>query len=481
MARFGRMFEVKGEMKDIKEVVPDDKKTGGKTSKVIDEELENEGNKVGFDDVDIEDVLDEKETKTEKPISEEFKAKNAVVESEINQYYNYDISDKDMQAYLTSKITEIYGEQLQHYNLASASEMVDAFMQSNEFDGVKSYRDLTQSIEDTISIMRTNEQKNHNKTAEKTTSKTEEKTTEVKGLDALSEEDTKKIVLAFRSMSNQGELSANAYISSQAKKLGVDKKELTTFIQEKGKEEISSPDKVLHYHRTSMESFKKIMETGYLLNRKNMQLNGIDISTLKGSSSANIQFSRDVYDEEGKIQSSGFDIEDNLGAASADVVFVMGPELMKEDTYNCLGMYPTVEKADIQQCCATILAKNPEIQMQIENILRNKNMSIKTILKDEFNKDTVLKELNKSDIEKEPEETGATLHSVNGQAINREETGAILHSINGINIKDSAIEATEIHTKNKVMEDATNRVVQRQKERSKQTQQLDKTDNGIDR
>lgn len=473
MARFGRMFEVKGEMQDIKEIVPDDKKTGGKTSKVIDEELDNEGNKVGFDDVDIEDVLDEKEPEIEKPISEEFKAKNAIVESEINQYYNYDISDKDMQAYITSKIAEIYGEQLQHYNLASASEMVEAFMQSNEFDGVGSYRDLTQSIEETISIMRTNEQKSHNKTAEKSTSKTEEKTTEVKGIEALSEEETKKMVSAYKSMSNQGELSANAYISSQAKKIGIDKKELTTFIQEKGKEEISSPDKVLHYHRTSMESFKKIMETGYLLNRKNMQLNGIDTSSLKGSSSANIQFSRDVYDEAGELQSSGFDIENNLGASSADVVFVMSPELMKEDTYNCLGMYPTVEKADIQQCCATILAKDPEIQMQIESILKNKNIPIKTILQDEFSRDTVLQEINKTDIEKEPEETGAILHSANGQVINREETGAVLKSVNGRDILSSAIQATEETTRTDSINDQRNKIVQLQKER---TQTLENKD-----
>jgi len=471
MARFGRMFEVKGEMQDIKEIVPDDKKTGGKTSKVIDEELDKEGNKVGFDDID--DVIDTKDTKEEKSISDEFANKNARVESELSQYFTYDISDDVLQAYLTSKISEIYGEELQHYNLAKASEMVEAFMNSNEFDGIESYRDLTQSIEDTLSIMRTNEQKIQNKATEKNVLQTEEKTTDGKGLDSLSEEETKKMVSSYKSMSNQGELSANAYISSQAKKLGIDKKELTSFIQEKGKEEISSPDKVLHYHRTSLDSFKKIMETGYLLNRKNMQLNGIDTSDLKGSSSSNIQFSRDVYDENGELKNSGFDLEDSLGASSADVVFVMSPELMNEESYNCLSMYPTVEKADIQKCCATILAKDPNIQMQIQNILKSKNMPIQTILQDEFDRENILQELGKDNTERESEETAAILHSVNGKPIKEEEMGAILKSVNGKDILGSAIKATEETTRIDSITDQRNKIVQLQKER---TQTFDNKD-----
>lgn len=265
------------------------------------------------------------------------------------------------------------------------------------------------------------------------------KTSKETGLQALSEGETQKIISAYRNMSSQGELSANAYISSQAKKLGVDKKELISFIQEKGKAEISSPNKVLHYHRTSMQSFEKIMQTGYLLNRKNMQLNGIDISGLKGSSSANIQFSRDIYNNDGELQSSGFDIDDNLGASSADVVFVMSPELMQEDTYNCLGMYPTVEKANIQRCCATILAKDPNIKIQIESILKGKNLPIRTILQEEFDRETILEELNKNDIGKQVEETGAILHSVNGKSIREEETSILLKSVNGRDILSSAV------------------------------------------
>lgn len=412
MARFGRRFEVENEMRNIKEIRPDDKQqTGGQSTIESQEEVKREANSVGFDNekLGIEDA--------EKSL-EEYRTANAQVESELEQYYDDDITVEELKAYLVSKVSDIYGEKLEQCNILVDS-FVEGFLDINEFNGVESYKQLTQSIEESIKrISKMQEGPNKGKNTEESSKGT--------GLESLSEEEIKKMVSAYRNISRQGELSANAYISSQAKKLGIDKKELTAFMQERGKAEISSPNKVLHYHRTSMQSFEQIMQTGFLLNRKNMQLNGIDISGLKGSSSANIQFSRDVYDDEGKLQSSGFDIDDNLGASSADVVFVMSPELMNEDTYNCLDTYPTVEKADIQRCCATILAKDPNIQMQIESILKDRNIAIRTMLQEEFDREAVLEELSRSDTSKQ-----------------EEETGAILKSVNDRDILSSAIEATE--------------------------------------
>ena len=437
MARFGRRFEVKNEMRDIKEISPDDKKqTGGQSTIESQEETKRESNSIGFDDenLGVED--------TEKSI-EEYRAANAQVESELAQYYDDDITNEELKAYLVSKLSDIYGEKLQQCNILVDS-LVEGFLDINEFNVVESYRQLTRTIEKSITrISKIQESKNKGKTAEELSKGT--------GLEALSEDEVQKMVSAYRNMSRQGELSANAYISSQAKKLGIDKKELTAFMQERGKAEISCPNKVLHYHRTSMQSFEQIMQTGFLLNRKNMQLNGIDISGLRGSSSANIQFSRDIYDDEGELQSSGFDIDDKLGASSADVVFVMSPELMNEETYNCWSMYPTVEKADIQRYCAIILAKDPNIQMQIESILKGKNLPIQTMLQEEFDREAVLEELGRRDTREQVEETGAILHSVNGKPIRETETGAILKSVNGREILSSAIEATEGTTRVEAM------------------------------
>lgn len=371
MARFRERFEVKNEMRDIKEVRPDDnQQTGGQSTVQSQEEIKKESNSVGFDD-DNFSIEEESET------LEEYRSANQQVEAELAQYYDDDITIEELRAYLTSKITEIYGKKMEKCNLLPDS-VVDGFLDMNEFNGAESYRKLAQTVEESITTI--------SKLQDKIKGKRTQETSVETGLDSLSEEETKTIMSSYKRMSMQGELSANAYLSSKAKQLGVDKKTLSAFIQEKGKAEISSPDKVLHYHRTSMKSFEQIMQTGFLLNRKNMQLNGIDTSNLRGSSSANIQFSRDVYDADGKLQISGFDMADNLGANSADVVFVMSPELMNEETYNCFTMYPTVEKADIQRCCATILAKDSNIQMQIESILRGKNLPIRTMLQEKFDR-----------------------------------------------------------------------------------------------
>ena len=213
-------------------------------------------------------------------------------------------------------------------------------------------------------------------------------------LENLSEDEKKSLIAGYQNMAIGGELDAKTYISSEAKKLGVDKKELETFLKEKGKEKIKSPEKVLHYHRTSMEYAKKIIESGYLLNRKNIILNGGDISHLSGSSSANVQFTRDIYDENGMLQLSGFNMGENKGANSMEVVFVMNPKLMEEESYNSFYRYPIVEKADIRECCATILAQNPEIQAQIDKSLAEKGIMIPTMLQEEFNREEILANLS---------------------------------------------------------------------------------------
>ena len=452
MARFRERFEVKNEMQDGGKIRPDDsyKQNGGKSSKAQQQEIIAEENEVGFDNEYEDDVYEDIDQETyegeeevyednQKGTQDEYDTLNLQVEAELEEYYDDDITIEELRAYLTSKITEIYGKKMKECNLLPDS-VVDGFLDMNEFNGAESYRKLAQSVEESITTI--------SKMQDKTKGKRTQETSIETALDSLSEEETKTIMSSYKRMSMQGELSANAYLSTKAKQLGVDKKVLSTFIQEKGKAEISSPDKVLHYHRTSMQSFEQIMQTGFLLNRKNMQLNGIDISSLSGSSSANVQFSRDIYDADGKLQVPGYDMADNLGASSADVVFVMSPELMNEETYNCFTMYPTVEKADIQKCCATILARDSNIQMQIETILKGKNLPIRTMLQEEFDREAVLEQLGRDNVSKQVEETGAILKSVNGK-----------------DILSSAIEATEATTRESTMTEQSRTINIVQKDR----------------
>jgi len=439
MARFRERFEVKKEMSDGTAIRPDDnKRTGGEASTLTQEEARGVANSVGFDD--NLDVVGTDET------LEEYQKANLQVEAELEQYYDDEITYEELKAYLVSKITEIYGEKLTKCNVL-VDNFVEGFLENNEFSGVESYRQLARTTEETITDI-TSRMKDSKRKDE---SSIEE--AEPTGLYSLSEEETQKLVSAYKNMSSQGELHANAYIGSQAKRLGVDKSELTSFVLSKGKEAISSPNKVLHYHRTSLQSFEQIMQTGYLMNRRNMQLNGIDVSSLSGSSSANVQFSRDIYDGNGDLQVEGYDRDSNLGASSTDVVFVMGPELMNEETYNCLSVYPTVEKADIQRCCVTILAKDPTIQMQIESILKEKNMSIITVLQEDFDREAILEQLSRTEESKQ-----------------FEETSRILKNDNSIDILSSAIEATEQTTRESTIREQTKAISIMQKERSEISQ-----------
>lgn len=400
MSRFGRFerFEVKNEMRDVKEINQDNnKQTGGESSSQTQEEIKKETNKIGFDD-EIDFVKND--------LTEELRVANAQVEAELEQYYNDEITPEELKAYLVSKITEIYGKRLNQCNVLIDS-FVEGFLNYYQFNGAESYRQLVRITEETIIDITNRMEK----------SKNIEEVSEKTGIHSISEEEAKKIVSVYQRMSNQSELSANAYISTQAKKLGIDKSDLISFVLTKGKETINSPDKVLHYHRTSIQSFSQIMQTGYLLNRKNMELNGIDTSRLSGSSSANVQFSRDIYDSNGKLQVEGYNKESNLGANSTDIVFVMGPELMQEDTYNCLSVYPTVEKADIQRCCVAILVKDSIIQMQVEQLLKEHNISINTILQENFNRNIILEELSKNNSIQQEKDAGFILKSINGRDI----------------------------------------------------------------
>lgn len=141
MSRFER-FEVKNEMRDIKEINPDDHmQTGGESSTQSQEEVKTEADKIGFDDeFDFEDIND---------LTEEYRAANTQVESELEQYYDDDITLEELKAYLVSKLTEIYGEKLNQCNVL-IDDFVEEFLNYYGFNGVESYKQLVSIAEETI-------------------------------------------------------------------------------------------------------------------------------------------------------------------------------------------------------------------------------------------------------------------------------------------------------------------------------------------
>lgn len=305
---------------------------------------------------------------------------NSEVKVELEKFYDESVSIDSLQTYLEEKISAIYGSELEKYQLASSREIVETFLENNYFEGASSYQQLTEVIEDTLKIMHSNEKKALKRIAE-----------------TLGEEGINRLMAGYQNLIANSEILSNAYVATEAKKLFVDKKLLKFFLREQQKKKIKSPEKVLHYHRTSFENAEKILGIGALLNRANLKKAGVDISKFAGSSSANVQFSADRYDENGELFIEGFNLKDNLGASSDDVVFVMGPKLMREETYDSFNIYPTVEKADIRKCCVALLAKDLEVQEKLQALLQEKGMNIPVVLQKDFDRELLIQNLEEFD------------------------------------------------------------------------------------
>lgn len=102
MRKFGRRFEVKNEMSDAGKIQSDD--MGGEISESVKKEYFKEANQVGFSD---EEVFETKSTEILDIVKEEYYAQNRLVHEELAKYFNEDISNEYLQAYLTEKIDAI--------------------------------------------------------------------------------------------------------------------------------------------------------------------------------------------------------------------------------------------------------------------------------------------------------------------------------------------------------------------------------------
>lgn len=383
MRRFGRRFEVKNEIIDGGKIRPDSTNSRKKEDKEFQEELE----RVGFEDsfesekTEVFSIKDEAHAiqEVDENIHNKFYHLNREAELELEEFYDDSISNDSLQRYLEEKISAIYGRELGKYQLASAKEIVETFLENNYFEGVRSYQQLTEAIEDTLKIMHDNEKKALKRIEE-----------------TLGEDGIKRLVSGYQNTMSSSELLANAYVATEAKKLFVDKGLLKFFLREQQKKKILFPEKVLHYHRTSLENAEKILEMGALLNRANLKQAGVDISKFAGSSSAHVQFSVDRYSENGELVNEGFNLKDNVGASSDDVVFVMGTELMHEETYDNFAIYPTVEKADVKSCCIGLLAKNLEVQEKLQALLQERGMQIPVMLQKDFDREILIQNWEES-------------------------------------------------------------------------------------
>ena len=104
-----------------------------------DEDFLKEVESVGFDDdFEIDDISEEidagePEIYEKEDLHAEFLEKNREVELELEKYYDDSVTIDELQTYLEGKVSQIYGAELEKYQLASAGEIVETFLEYKNF------------------------------------------------------------------------------------------------------------------------------------------------------------------------------------------------------------------------------------------------------------------------------------------------------------------------------------------------------------
>lgn len=183
------------------------------------------------------------------------------------------------------------------------------------------------------------------------------------------------------------------YIRSQAKKEGIPADEMLAKVRAINKERRfgKNKDYIKFYHSTSIGGLSSILKSGQLLSRKEREARGEDVSKLPWSSSENIQFSCDDFDENGEMIRPG--LGEGRGALGSEVSFVFGGDLMDEKSFESAPYYPTVEKVDISEKCLGIIVKNAENVEVVESMLKEKGIDIPVYTTDDYDVKTPAKGL----------------------------------------------------------------------------------------
>lgn len=187
-------------------------------------------------------------------------------------------------------------------------------------------------------------------------------------LDIKNKEELNKI---YQSLSNfSTESQYYDYVKKLSVQNNIDYRYLLQKIRQMSIEKNYSGQKdlVKHFHATSFESFEEIIKTGELLSRSERKKRGISVENLLGSSSDNVQFSRDYFNDKGDLIKSG--LGNGKGATGTEVVFVFGNQIYNEETFDATFHYPTVEKLNIKNACIAVIGANDDIVSKIRDLLK---------------------------------------------------------------------------------------------------------------
>lgn len=184
------------------------------------------------------------------------------------------------------------------------------------------------------------------------------------------------------------------YLKRVARKEAIPYEELLSGVREAIKESRfgKNKDRVKFYHSTSMDNLSDILSSGgELLSRSKRREQGEDISGLPWSSSENIQFSCDSFDEKGELIQSGYGA--GRGASGGEISFVFGKDLIDEETFDAASSYPTVEAVGLSEKCLGIIVKDSSKVETVRDLLKRYNMKIPVYAADSYDPKSTSREL----------------------------------------------------------------------------------------
>jgi hypothetical protein len=167
-----------------------------------------------------------------------------------------------------------------------------------------------------------------------------------------------------QSLKLQEESMKTLRVRQEAKKKGVEPAQLLKELRDFAKSRIQDPN-AKHFHRTDIDSFKQIVEDGALLSRTEIKKLHPERQLSPYSASDSVMMTRD-------LERYGLNLGPGRGKG---VVFVLGPELINQDSYDTLSHYPTVDNAPLDKTVTAVLVDDDADIQVVKDILAKRNLA----------------------------------------------------------------------------------------------------------
>lgn len=175
-------------------------------------------------------------------------------------------------------------------------------------------------------------------------------------------------------------------IKFRAKEKGVSYERLLSEIRDYAKSKIVHPEKVKHFHRTSLDSLDAILKEDALLSREELKKRHPKIKLSTWSASDSVMMTKDIYNNKGELVRSGLEPYSlsTLGPGSGKgAVLVFNPKIIEQESYDAIGTYPTIDNAPVTTIEA-ILVDKPEEIIITKQILQENNILIPIRLRNDW-------------------------------------------------------------------------------------------------